>query len=94
MKIVHESLAASLPYELRTRKLVASSLTIDAKECGLGFAAIKLAAVTAMTVGLTFLLMPYMFLLGMVLSTIIVSMIRILIVEIALVGIYSSRFKC
>lgn len=67
---------------------------VDAGECGLPFALVKLAAVTAFVIGLTGLLMPYLFLLGLGAALVYIVVLRILIIEIVLATYFASRFEC
>ena len=54
----------------------------------------KLAAVAAFVIGLTGLLLPYLFLLGLGAALVYIVVLRILIVEIVLATYFASRFEC
>jgi len=65
-----------------------------AGECGLAFSLIKFFSVLAFTVGMVFLFMPYFYLLGLFAASLLVSILRILIVEIIISSYFASKFTC
>ena len=64
------------------------------KECGLTFALARLAGILAFTAGITGLLLPYLTLVGLVAATALVTVIRLIIIETILIGMYSDAFTC
>lgn len=67
-------------------------LLIDLANCGLSFSIIKFLSVLSFTVGITFLLLPYVVLLSA--AAILISILRVLIIDVIIAGYFSSQFTC
>lgn|SRR5690554_2393378 len=68
--------------------------SVDSEKCGVGFLIAKLFAVLAITVGLTYLLMPYLILLGIGAASAYITVLRVLTIEVLLTGYFSTKFEC